>query len=155
MTKETKMGWKKYLLIGSLALNVLVLGLLAGAFVKVNKTGAKFQEISMQGPMIRALPEEQRKALRGSFMKRDTKSGDRRSASRQVRQDFKAALTAVPFDPQALRDVFKAQRSIRSHLIDSSDEVWIDVISGMSDAQRATFAAEVEFRKPRKKKPKN
>jgi len=154
MTQDTKIGWKKYLLIGSLALNVLVLGLMAGAFFKVGKVGPKFQEVSMQGPMIRALPEEKRQMLRGSFMKRDTKSGDRRSASRKVRSDFKAALTAVPFDPQALRDVFVAQREIRSRFIDSSDDVWIEVISGMTDAERATFANEVEFRKPRKKKPK-
>lgn len=151
MAQETKMGWKKYLLIGSLALNVLIIGLVVGAGFKGRKVSDRLQTLAFQGPMIRALPDAQRDMLKKSFRKKAGDTSGRRQASREVRQELKSAISAVPFDAQVLRDVFVKQREIRNGFIDANDEVWIEIISGMSDAERAAFARDVEFRKPKKK----
>jgi uncharacterized membrane protein len=91
---------------------------------------------------------EQRKLLghkmRGDGFKKQ------RGQSREVKTALKDAIAAVPFDADALRAVFERQKQVRLAFTDRGDALWIDLITKMSDEERAAFANGIDFRKARK-----
>jgi uncharacterized membrane protein len=147
---EQKFNWKKMLFVASLAVNVLVIGALAGAAFKHKGSDKSNMGASMQGAMIRALPHDHRKALGQSMRGDGNQFKKQRGQSREVKAALKAAIAAVPFDAEALRAVFERQKQVRAVFSDRGDTLWIDLISKMTDDERAAFAEDIDFRKPRK-----
>lgn len=147
---ERKFNWKKALFIASLALNVLVIGALAGAAFKPHSRGGPFRGATLQSAMVRALPDDQRKLLGESMRRNGDHFKAQRGQSLAVKADLKAAIAAVPFDGDALRQVFERQKQVRSDFSNRGDDMWINLITKMSDEERAQFANDIEFRKSRK-----
>lgn len=148
--QERKFNWKKVLFVASLALNVLVIAALAGAAFKHKGKSATFRNATFQGAMIRALPQDQRRLL-GENMRRNSDSFKKqRGQSRAVKVALKEAIAAVPFDADALRDVFERQKQVRTGFSERGDALWIELITKMTDEERAQFANDISFSKPRK-----
>lgn len=154
MSDKPKPNWKKYLLIGSLAMNVLVVFAIAGAAFKDDGPRHKGRDATMQGALVRALPDDMRSQLKDSLKKgRDGFRKDRET-SRKLREDMKAVIGATPFDAAALRAVFAQQKQLRESFVDRGDQIWITLISDMTDEQRRAFADNIQFGKPNGR-PKN
>ena len=104
--------------------------------------------------LYRALPKEDRKALRGELSDRH-KQGSKLRA-----QDFAAlsdALRATPFDPAAVQVLLQQQAQAMADLQYALQDEWLDRVSEMSDTERQAYASrleEVVRRKPHRHKRK-
>ena len=162
MTDETRQEppkrsgrWLKLALFASLAINLAVVGLVAGAFLRggPDRPGGPGAE-SYARPYMSALPKEQRREMfRGVREDARGKVPDRR-ARRALYGDVLTALRAEPFDPAALKAAAQRQAEAGVTLLQATQTAWIDVVAGMSAEERAAYAQRVEDalkRGPRKK----
>lgn len=153
MEQKVKMGWKKYLLIGSLGLNLLVAFAVGGAVLKSGKSEGQRSGVFLQGAMMHALPKEDQSMLRDQFRMHREKMKSGHMTNVELRTELRGAITAVPFDEAALSTVLSKQRDLRDGFAQAGDDAMVTVIAQMSDAERARFAKNLKFRnfKPKKK----
>ena len=145
---KPKSRWMSTLLIVSLALNLLVVGVAVGTALRIK--GDHKGSPGFGSALYRALPKEDRKALRGELF-------ERHKARRQTRsQDFSqldAALRAIPFDPVAVQLVLDQQAQAMVDLQGALQAQWLLHITSMSDDERQSYADrldEVVTKGPRK-----
>ena len=138
-------GWKKYILIGSLCVNVLVIGLMVGNSLKPHSSskmrGSKGDGF---GAFAKALPSEKRQELRKRFESERSGFRKNREQTRQIRAKMRAAIIAIPFDKDALSAIFTEQSTLRAQQSVVGDQVWVELIASMTDEQRAEFVAAIE-----------
>ena len=100
-------SWMRWALVASLGLNLVFVGLIAGALIK----GPPAPPVPGIGHYVRALPEASRRdlgeALRAS---RPDWSGMREACAR--REALAAALTAEPFEPAAVAALLEEDRGL-------------------------------------------
>jgi uncharacterized membrane protein len=136
--------WQRLLLVGSLALNLAVVGVVAGiAFGGGPKERLQRFDLTV-GPLTRAMDQDRRDAVRDAL--RD--SGAFRPADRSgMRRDMAALLDALrddQFDVDAFRDVLMRQRErLQSGQAAVVDAVAVQV-TDMSAQERAAFADRLE-----------
>ncbi len=137
-----KRRWGRVVLAVSLAANLLVAGLVAGAMLNGPRDRDRRPELRDIGfgPFVAALPKEDRRALAESY---HAESGSFRMRREEMRRQFDAflvALRAEPYDHAAVEavissqqeEVFATQRMARGLLLDH--------IGAMQPAERAAFA---------------
>ncbi|WP_170400310.1 periplasmic heavy metal sensor [Ruegeria arenilitoris] len=134
---KPKRRWVTVLLTVSLALNLLVVGVALGTVYRI-KGGDRGKPPPGFGPAIyRALPKEDRKALRGELSERHVKGAKLRS------QDFaalEAALRAEPFDPMVVQALLQQQAQAMADLQGALQKEWLDRVTAMTDAERQVYA---------------
>ena len=139
--KFKKRRWLPILLGVSLALNLLVVGVIVGTVLRF-RGGDGMRHAPSFGPALyRALPEEDRKALRARLRH------DHEEGSRKRQEDFKAlanALRAVPFDSGAVETLIDEQAEARAAGHMALNQAWLDRVSRMTDAERADYADRLE-----------
>lgn len=152
---KPKRRWMPILLTLSLALNLLIVGVAAGTVLRL-KGGDHGKALPGFGSaLFRALPKDDRKALRSEL------SGLHRTGSKTRKQDFQAvsqALRAQPFDPATLAELLQQQAQSTADLQAALQEQWLERVTNMSDAQRSVYAdrlEEVVKRGPRGHKKKD
>ena len=129
--------WMRVLLGVSLALNLLVAGLAAGAALRHGRAGGMHAAPhSLAGAMIRELPPQDRRAL--SALARDDLARDGHGDRRARRRAEAAAVTG------ALRAVLDDQTRRRAAVQGELREFWLARVAAMSDAGRADYADRVE-----------
>jgi uncharacterized membrane protein len=135
--------WIKIALAVSLALNLAVAGLAAGAWLREGRDGGMSRDMSF-GPFTEALNDADRRELRRAL-------GDRapgfREARREMRADLEqllATLRAVPFDPAAAEAALATIATRASDRLDLGRELMAGRILAMSDAERQAFADRLE-----------
>ena len=132
----------KAVLFCSLAINLLVAGLVAGAVLSHggdrDRRPPRLDRIS--GPMTRALgPEDKRvigKAMRAAYREMRPSPEDARADYDQV----VAALRAEPFDAETVRDAMERQLEIVGKRGKLGQDLLLERLSAMSRAERAEFA---------------
>ena len=137
----------RILLFVSLALNMVILGLVGGAILNVSRgedhpmmvsrdlgLGAYFS--ALEAPERRALNQELR-ARRGEL--RATRTQWRRSV-----QDVTEAIRAEPFDPAQVRAAVERQAELAARGREYGRDVMISHLEGMTPEQRASFADRLE-----------
>ncbi len=144
--------WLRVLLFSSLALNLLIVGLVAGAFFRIGKDGGGPPYSPALGAvMFRELPDADRDHLRRGFdpSKRDGHRQQRRADA----EALASALRASPFDLEAVRDVLAGQAARRAALQQGMQDAWLERIAAMTDDERLSYADRVEkgARRDRKK----
>jgi uncharacterized membrane protein len=159
MTEKRKFRWSKAVLVVSLGLNLVVAGLVAGAWWNGPDRGAHGQSRSVwaNSPFGRALSEEDRKAL-SKELRAEKGAGKtlrgQRKAMRDNAKAITAALRADPFDPAVLGALFEDMVDLgrRQHNIGS--QALLDRLVSMSKAQRLGFADRFEeaAKRPRRKR---
>jgi uncharacterized membrane protein len=134
--------WMRWLLIGSLTANLLVIGTVAGAlFDGDGPRGLRggITDIGL-GPFTEALSREDKAALRDAFVARVPNFRKDRRQDRRDAVALLAQLQAQPLDEAALRATFEAQRARIAARVDVGQDLLIARIVAMSPEERAAFA---------------
>ncbi len=158
ITPSPKRGrnWMRFVLIVSLALNLLVVGLLGGAFLRHEKpVGRHLDRMSMGLSIyIRALPEDSRTAFEAEL--RDGNSSRRalRKSMRERQRSLEAVLLAEPFSEEAVRQALTEHRSFAFEKTGRLQDAYVDAVAGLSDEARAAYFERVQdmFAKRRMKR---
>jgi uncharacterized membrane protein len=137
--------WLTLALLASIGLNLVFLGLAAGTALHgpPHRDGPE----GRWGP-VAALPDPYRHDLmRAMRDERDSWIG-RREAMRGQRAAMGAALTAEPFDPEAVRAALKRERDTGAELMRRGSDMLLDQIRRMSPADRAAYAEALTRERP-------
>lgn len=130
----------------SVALNLLVAGLVAGAVLRDGGPRERMLRDLEFGPFTEVLSREDRDGLRRDFLAR---SGGFRDMRAEMRSDFDAllgALRAEPFDIGAARAVLEAQQTRMQSRLALGQELLLERVAAMTPAARAAFADRLEER---------
>ncbi|WP_157968875.1 periplasmic heavy metal sensor [Tropicimonas sp. IMCC34011] len=132
--------WLRALLILSLALNLLVGGIVIGAALKDRHRPARVEGELGLGPYLSAFGQRDREALRGA-------AAEGRAAFRADRREMRTtfaetieALRADPFDPARLESLLARQGEIVDRGRKRGHAIMIERLSTMDAAERAAFA---------------
>lgn len=153
-TDRTRRGpkWLRGLLFLSLAANVLILGLVAGALIDGPKDKRVPRADRIGGPMTFALTHEDRRKIGHELRREYRRDRPSRAELRAEYQGVLQALRASPFDLSVIEASLTRQRNAASERITVGHEVLLRHIAGMSDAERAAFADRLEIGLERAKK---
>ncbi|MEJ6708797.1 MAG: periplasmic heavy metal sensor [Amylibacter sp.] len=147
-------NWTRIALLVSLALNLVIVGALVGAFWKNEKpTGRHLDRMSMGlGAYVRALPEPVQSDVMALV---GTGSEDRRNfrrAMRERQQKFERVLLEKPFSEQAVRAALMQRRDFALDKTVRLQDAYVNALVAMSDAERpAHFDQAQELLEKRRK----
>lgn len=150
-----KRKWMPVLLIASLALNLLIAGVVLGTALRFKGSDRAAIPPGFGPALYYALPKSDRKSLKGEL------SDLRGKGSHRRKQDFGAlsqALRAVPFDPTAVEDLLEKQAQATAELQTALHQQWLAQVTQMSAEERVKYAdrlEEVVRRGPGKHKKRN
>lgn len=147
--------WQRILLVASLALNLAIVGVVAGVTLGGGPKDRMQRFDLTVGPLTRAMDEDRRDAVRSAL--RD--SGSFRPADRtNIRADFSTLLDTLrrdDFDESAFRDVLtRQQQRLQGGQAAVMDAV-TDQIKDMSESERAAFADRLEENLRRGPRPRD
>lgn len=133
--------WLKRGLILSLVANLLLAGLLAGAFARnhLGKMRGGGDTVGF-GTLAMALSREDRAALRDRFMGKGQGWNDFRAANDKDFADLARIIATEPFDREAAAAVLDRQSAAFSERMSAGRTLLLDRIAGMSPTDRAAFA---------------
>lgn len=132
----------------SVALNLAVAGLAAGAFFKHGGPEGRdgmIRDLGF-GPYTEALAPADRDALRRAFIAKVPDMRKSRTAMRQNQQDLLTALRAQPFDKDRLVAVMQAQSDRASAQFGTGQALLQELLLNMSVESRREFADRLEQR---------
>lgn len=160
MTQDTSSkkprNWSKIALIGSLAVNLLVVGLVAGAFARFDGGPSPHGDRGSMGmgAYIKALPpakQDQVRAASGFF-------GENRKASmremREKRNNFEQMLLAQPFSEEAARAAIREHNAFALGFNDRLQDALVTAVADLSEAERKEFADQVKTAREKRKSHK-
>lgn len=136
----------RILLFTSLALNLLIIGAMAGAVLSGGKWwhNCPPRLETAGGPLTRALSKEDRRAIghkmREAYRNKDiphTRHGEEFAG---LIEDLKA----TPFDPQAVEARLATIRGLFRQRLTLGQSLLIERLAGMSDAERADYAERLQ-----------
>ncbi|UWR45989.1 periplasmic heavy metal sensor [Phaeobacter inhibens] len=148
MTNETrtfKPGRRlRWLLMASLALNLAVVGVVAGAAWRFSdhKRGAGMPP-PVGAMLFRDLDAETRRSLRSTA---EGEHGSYKGRRRAEGDKVVELLRASPFDAMALGGMLEAQATRRNEFQRSVQAAWLDQIVAMTAGERAAYADQLEQR---------
>lgn len=140
---------RSWLLIASLALNLLVVGAIAGALVSgrhrhFGGPGGHWRDGGMAGELglmgfVRSLPTERQRALREAADIQRGMLRPLRQAVRAARDETIAALNANPFDAQRLDTALAALATAETQIRTTATAALVKAVSQMTPAERLAF----------------
>ena len=137
-------GWRIVLVV-SLALNLAVAGMMAGALFSghhpTGPTGTRSPGTLGFGPFTGALSREDREALRTAYAGRGPTIRELREAARQEAEAMAAALRAMPFEPAAVAALLDTQRGRADERFRLGQTLLIERIAAMTPEAREALAA--------------
>lgn len=142
MAKGAGRGVKIALAI-SVALNLAVAGMIAGAWLKDRHHGGMPRDLSF-GPFGAALSPEDRRALRKALVDRAPGFREARAAARAEFTTLLEALRANPFDPAAVQSALAAIEARNAGRLELGRSLIEARIGQMSEADRLAFADRLE-----------
>jgi uncharacterized membrane protein len=151
--KQRMSSGLRIVLVVSLALNLLVIGAVGGALYRFGGLGDRAAEAVGTGrALYRALPHAERRALR-----RDLRQALDREALRTARigPQLDSLLRAESFDADAVNALLVTQ----AQALQTGQAVmragWLDVVAGMSQAERIAYADRLKEVMSRRKPPRD
>lgn len=138
--------WMRLALVLSLALNLAVIGVVAGAVLGHSKRLPRPPMVNDLGfgPYTDALSAEDRRALRSAFIERAPEFGELRKVMRADFDRLLVILRAEPYDAAAAAEVIAAQRDRARQGFDLGHELLMERLETMPPAGRAAFADRLE-----------
>lgn len=131
-------------LVASLALNLAIGGVVAGAYLSGGPKGGPQRFDLSAGPLIRAMDSDSRAALRATLRDRGALQLRDRRAIRQDMDVLLGTLRADTFDEAAFRAALIRQRSRLEAGQDAVLDAVTAQISAMNSADRAAFAERLQ-----------
>lgn len=134
------------LLFVSLALNLLVAGLVVGAVVghRLDRENHPPRLDRAGGPMTAALSFADRRAIGKALRQASRESRPSRAEIRAEYRVVITALTKVPYDPEAVRAAVDRQMKALNARAELGKDLLLTRLEQMSDAERAAFAKRLE-----------
>lgn len=154
-----KRRWR-WLLGLSLALNLVFLGLVAGAayrFAGGPGTSGSAGMRSYATPYLMALPREARRDLHRQVRGDEGSPLPTRAVRRALYDDVLRALRVEPFEPAVVRATLQKQGDTARQVQEVAHAAWLAQVTAMSAQDRAAYAdrlEEVLTRGPKGKRPK-
>ena len=144
-SKSRGLPWGRIVLFASLALNLLVVGLVAGAMLRHDRFDSHppLRDLGY-GPFGEALSPTDRRALARGLIGH---AGDLQANRDDIRRQFAemlAVLRARPFDAKALAALVQNQQIKLKERQAIGQTLLLDRIEAMSDEERAAFADRLE-----------
>lgn len=139
-TRTATAGWVKVVLALSLALNLAILGMMGGAFLRDGPRERGMPRDLSFGPFNEALSREDRRALRSAFMER---AGEFRTGRAAAQAEFRALLSALraePFDDAALKAALAAIERRNADRLTIGRELIEGRIFALTAEERRAFA---------------
>ncbi len=132
--------WMRRALVASLAVNLLVLGVVAGSVVRDGppRGGPRFDLTA--GPVLRAMDESDREAVRAALRTTDVFRPNTRDAMREDMELLLDVLRAPDFDRAAFTEAMSRQRVRLQSGQDAALEAVTNQIDAMSAEARAAYA---------------
>ncbi|MEZ5716326.1 MAG: periplasmic heavy metal sensor [Paracoccaceae bacterium] len=142
---RTRRGVKIALFL-SLALNLLVAGLVLGAVVhhRSDRDGRPPRLDRGGGPMTAALSLSDRRAI-GMALREA--AHENRPTRADLQAEYRAVVTALkarPFDPQAVKTALEGQAQVLTRRAELGQALLLDRLQAMSDSERAAYAERLE-----------
>lgn len=134
----------KIALAVSVALNLAVVGVVAGAVLRGGPMRDQMVRDLSFGPFAEALTDSDRKALRRAFFDRSPGLRDLRATMQRDMEGVLTALRAQPFDAAALRTALAAQADRLSGQMKLGQDLLAERIDAMTEAERLAFADRLE-----------
>lgn len=132
----------RWLLVASLALNLLVAGLVLGAVLRHDGPRRPMQ--MGPGPFAQALSPEDRRAILSELRDRPDLGPPSREERRQAMAEVLAALRSEPFDRDRAEAAMGAQSDRMATVQRAIQAAMVDRIGAMSPEDRAAFADRLE-----------
>ncbi len=151
---KKRLPWGRIVLVASLAFNLLIVGMVAGAMLggpRDRDRNPVLRDLGF-GPFVGALPRHDRVALAAALRR---EAGPFRENRAELRRQFEAildALRADPFDPAGLERLVAEQSRRIGERQRLGQRLLLERIAGMSAAERAAYAAALDHalrRRPR------
>jgi len=139
-------GLLRIALLVSLAFNLLVVGVVAGALVTRGggmADRAVLLDLSF-APYTRALDESGRMAMREAWRMRSPEWRDLRATRRAEIDVFVAALRASPFDPTPVREILDNQQARNAAHQQVAHDVLVAHLESLGAAGRSGYADRLE-----------
>ncbi len=142
--------WPRVLLVLSLTLNLLILGVIAGAQVRDVRdlrrapppTRETLRDTGM-APFFDAMPRDMRGRMGAQMRSRMGAHGPDRDMLAQEMRDMIAVLKTEPYDAAALTALLNAQQARAEARAAAGRKLLLNQIAGMSAAERERFADEL------------
>ncbi len=134
--------WMRVALIASLAVNLAVAGLVAGAYFRGDGNRPPEERLARDlggAPFIRALPkEDQRAVLRRIWRNRDTVREGRASLRKRL-GTLMTVLAADTFDRARVEDLLAEQRAQMGARQSLGEAAFLDHFETLSQAERVAY----------------
>jgi len=147
-TPKKPFRWSRVVLVVSLALNLAVIGTVAGALLRWDAGVDRARAMQVRdfgfGPFVGALETKDRRDVGRMFIR---SAGDPREARAEVKAMFAqmiATLKAEPFDRQAFETLLLQQQQKFSSRQEIGAQIVVDQIAQMSAPDRAAYATRLE-----------
>jgi uncharacterized membrane protein len=151
-TTPEKKGWRwgRFLLIVSLALNLLIVGAMVGSRLmpphERHGPPGEFPEHFI-GRALQGLPEDKRDSI-VKLVKSDWESAQQKFVlMRQLREQLKKAINADPLKPEELRETIMKLVTLRRDLDAGRSEVLVAVLSKLNAEERRQLLKSRFFRR--------
>ncbi len=145
VTKSNSTKGLRVALALSVAVNLAVLGLVAGVMLRdgPGMRGAMVRDLGF-GPYTEALRPEDRKALRRALFEKAPEILETRRMMHEDMQALLGLLRAEPFDGPAFRNRMETQHERMEHQLQLGQGLLQDFIAAMPAAERRAFADRLE-----------
>lgn len=148
-------GWGRIALVASLAVNLLIAGLVVGAFLHgpPDRVGRPQPRDLGFGPFVDALPREDHRAMLQAMSREEGSFRERRMA---LRRDFEALLSALraePYDQAVVDQLVNSQQEEVFESLRLGRDLLLERIADMDAAERAAYARALEEGARRWKRP--
>lgn len=138
-------AWVKILLVLSLALNLAVIGLVGGFFMRVKDKGSGPGAVNYAIPYIIALPREDRRAI-GEILRQKAQRGEIEGRRGRM-AEYNAMLVllrADSFDVAAANSILDLQGAAAQARQAAASAAWLERVTAFTPAVRATYADSLE-----------
>lgn len=140
---QKKRKWLLPLLFVSLAINLLVAGIVVG-WLASDTRKERAQQGPIRGvlgaPFVRALPDDARQAIRRDIERESGRIRESREALRERFQAFLTALRSDPFVPEDVARLLAEQRQVGISRQEFGEELLMRRLNEMSVEDRRAFA---------------
>jgi uncharacterized membrane protein len=139
--------WMKITLGLSLALNLLVAGMVGGAVLgrgHDRHDGLRSERFTSGDALVRALSPDDRRAVRRALGPRGKTFAAQRAQMATASDRMVALLRSTPFDAAAFGDAIDARARLGADLADAGQAALIAQIATLSQAQRNAYADRLE-----------
>lgn len=129
----------RIVLVGSLAVNLLLVGIIGGSYVRGGGGPPRGFEFQL-GPLSAALSHEDRRKIADQIRREVGRSGLSRSQRRTALEQMIGAVEAEPFDSEAFTQVIEGQQSRTDHVRAAALSSFVNFLSDMTAEERVVFA---------------